>query len=74
MVHNLLCFLNDLFKSLEWKVEILEGNAKTLSKKFIGLWYNMDNCKAITIEAKEGFEFAKSKLKEFLDQIKVLQE
>jgi hypothetical protein len=33
----------------------------------------MDNHKAITIEAQEGFTFVKSKVKELTDQIKILQ-
>ncbi len=73
MVHNLLCFFNDLFKNLEWKVGIFEGNVKKLLEKLIGLRYNMDNRKGIIVEAQEGFEFAKSKVKEFTDQIKALQ-
>jgi hypothetical protein len=34
----------------------------------------MDDCKVVAIEAHEGFEFTKSKVKELTDQIKVLQE
>jgi hypothetical protein len=34
----------------------------------------MDDYKVVAIEAQEGFEFVKSKMKELTNQIKVLQE
>jgi hypothetical protein len=33
----------------------------------------MDNYKVVVVEAQEGFEFVKSKMKELTDQIKILQ-
>lgn len=32
----------------------------------------MDDYKVVAVEAQEGFEFAKFKVKEFINQIKVL--
>ncbi len=42
MVHS---FLAELFKSLEQKVTILEGEVKMSLEKLIGLHYNMDDHK-----------------------------
>jgi hypothetical protein len=50
-VQDLQSFLNDLFKGLEWKVLHLEGDTKKLLKILIGLKYNMENHKAIVVEA-----------------------
>jgi hypothetical protein len=50
-VQDLQSFSNDLFKGLEWKVQHLEGDAKRLSKKLIGLKYIMEDHKAIVVEA-----------------------
>jgi hypothetical protein len=41
-VHDVHSLLAELFKSLEWKVKILEGEVKMFLKKLIGLHYNMD--------------------------------
>jgi hypothetical protein len=61
-VHDLVCFLSDLFKGLEHKIVILEGEAKKLSKKLISLKYNMDDCKVVATEAQKGFDLVKSRL------------
>jgi predicted secreted Zn-dependent protease len=61
-VQDLVCFLSDLFKGLERKIVILEGEAKKLSKKLISLKYNMDDCKVVATETQEGFDLVKSRL------------
>ncbi len=63
MVQDVHSFLAKLLKNLEWKVIILEGEVKMFLKKLIGLHYNMDDHKALVVEAQEGFNDAQSRLK-----------
>jgi hypothetical protein len=55
--------LAELFKSLEWKVTILEGEVKMSLEKLIGLHYNMDDHKDLVAKAQEGFDVIQSRLK-----------
>jgi len=41
----------------------LEGEVKMFLKKLVGLHYNMDDHKALVVEAQEGFNDAQSRLK-----------
>jgi hypothetical protein len=62
-------FLSELFKNLEYKVEILEGEGKKNLEKLIGLHYNMDDHKALVVETQKGFDVAQSKLKGFIEKV-----
>jgi len=73
-MRDLVCFLNELFKNLEQKVVILEGEARKLSKRLIGLWCNMDDYKAIVVEAQECFNLFKSRLQKLTYQVTLLKE
>jgi hypothetical protein len=73
-VQDLVCFLNELFKNLEQKVVILEGEARKLSKRLIRLWYNMDDCKVVIIKAQKCFDLSKSRLLKLTNQVKLLKE
>jgi hypothetical protein len=53
---------------------MLEGEATKLSKKLIGLRYNMDNRKVVVIEVEEGLDSVKFKLNELTSQVKLLKE
>ncbi len=73
-MQDLVCFLCELFKNLEQKIAILEGDARKLSKRLIGLWYNMDDCKAIIVKAQKCFDLSKFRLLKLTNQVKLLKE
>lgn len=73
-VQDLVCFLNELFKNLEQKVVILEGEARKFSKRLIRLWYNMDDYKVVIVEAQKCFDLSKSRLLKLTNQVKLLKE
>ncbi len=73
MMQDVHSFLNELFKSFEYKVEILEGEAKMFLEKLIGLCYNMDNHKALVVETQKGFDVVQSKLKGFIEKVESLK-
>jgi hypothetical protein len=52
MVHNLLCFLNDLSKSLERKVGILEGNVKNCQRSSLGCGITWTTAKLLQLKPK----------------------
>jgi hypothetical protein len=63
MVQDVHSFLNELCKSLKYKVKILEGEANLFFEQLIGLHYNMDDHKAFVVDAQKGFNVVQSKLK-----------
>ncbi len=62
-VQDLQSFFSNMFRHLELKVIHLQGEAPKLFKKLVGLCYNMDDHKAIIVEAQGGFEHVKCKMK-----------
>jgi hypothetical protein len=72
-VQDLVCFLNELFKNLEQKVVILEGKARKLFERLIGLWYNMDDHKVVAAKAQECFDLFKSRQQNLINQATLLK-
>jgi hypothetical protein len=69
MVQDVHSFLSELCKSLKYKVEILEGEAKLFLEQLIGLHYNMDDHKALVVETQKGFNVVQSKLKRLIKKV-----
>ncbi len=59
-----------MLKSLEKKVEILEGEAKAFAKKLIRLSYNMEDYKVIIVQVQTCLNVIKSKSKELREKLK----
>jgi hypothetical protein len=69
MVQDVHSFLSELCKSLKYKVEILEDEAKLFLEQLIGLRYNMNDHKALVVETQKGFNVVQSKLKGFIEKV-----
>jgi hypothetical protein len=52
-----------VFKHLKLNVVHLQDEATKLFEKLVGLLYNMDDNKAIIVEAQRGFEHVTCKMK-----------
>ncbi len=62
-VKNLQLLLSDVLKNANYKIRSLEGEKKKVEEKFIGLLFNMEDCKIATLEAQKAFNKVESKVK-----------
>jgi len=53
---------------------VLEGEARKLSERLIGLWYNMDDHKVVAAKAQKCFDLFKSRLQNLINQATFLKE